>query len=89
MEEDKRKNKALKAKAKALTPVINIGKNGLTDSVLGEIELLLKKRKLIKIKMLESYFSGKDKWELAHEIAHKTNSTLIDAVGNVVVLYKR
>jgi len=94
MEESKGENKKkeikdLKAKAKALDPIVNIGKEGLSYPLVDELKFLLKKKKLIKVKMLRSYFEDKDKKELAKEIAQKTNSTLVDAIGNVVVLYKR
>ncbi len=93
MEESKGENKKkeikdLKAKAKALEPLVNIGKSGLSYPVVDELKFLLKKKKLIKIRMLKSYFEEKDKKELAKEIAQKTNSALVDTIGNVVVLYK-
>jgi len=79
----------LRAKAKSLEPLIRIGKNGLTDSAVAEIRLLISKRQMIKVKMLEAFFSGKDKKELAKEIAEKTNSLLVEAIGNVAVLHKK
>ena len=88
MEKSKEEIRALKVKVKTLTPILNLGKNGLSYPVVDEIKHLLKKKKLIKIKMLKSCFKDKDKKELAKEISEKTNSTLIEAVGNVVVLYK-
>ena len=44
----------LRSKAKTLEPVVRIGKSGLTDSMIGEINKNLIKRKLIKIKLLKS-----------------------------------
>jgi RNA-binding protein len=61
----------------------------LTDNTIKEIEKQLKKRRLIKIKMLRAFFEGKNKKEVAKEIAEKTNSILIDSVGFVVVLLKK
>ena len=81
-------NKKLKEKAKALEPVIRIGKNGLTESTIKEIKKQLNKKKLIKIKLLRAFISDKNKKEVAKEIAQKTNSHLIDLVGFVIVLYK-
>lgn len=76
----------LREKAKLLEPVIRIGKNGLTEGTIKEIEKQLKKRKLIKIKLLKSFIEGKDKKSAAKEVAEKTNSILVDQVGFVVVL---
>jgi RNA-binding protein len=79
----------LRAKAKLLEPLIRIGKNGLTEGAVNEIKQMLMKRRMIKIKMLEAFYSGKDKKELANEIAEKTNSVLVESVGNVAVLHKK
>ena len=78
--------KKLRSKAKNLEPIVRKGKNGLTEQVIKEIQKQLNKKKLIKIKLLKSVENRK---ELAKEIAEKTNSILIEAVGFVVVLYKR
>ena len=81
--------KKMRAKAKLLEPLIRIGKNGLTDTAIAEIRLMISKRQMIKVKMLEPFFAGKDKKELAKEIAEKTNSLLVEAIGHVVVLHKK
>jgi RNA-binding protein len=83
------KTNGYKEQAKLLDPIMRIGKNGLTDNTIKEIEKQLKKRRLIKIKMLRAFFEGKNKKEVAKEIAEKTNSILIDSVGFVVVLLKK
>lgn len=78
--------KLLRAKAHSLGPVLQIGKGGVTDSIVKEINLQLKRRKLIKIKLLPS---AGDRKKLVDEIVSKTNGVLIRSVGRVVVLYKR
>ncbi len=83
------KMKELRAKAQALEATCWIGKNGLTDSAVGEIKKMLKKRKLVKVKLLRSYCEGKDKKKIAAEIASRTGSTLVQQIGNVVVVWKR
>jgi len=75
--------------AKFLEPILRIGKSGLTPGAIEEIKKQLKKRKLIKLKFLKPALEGKDRKELAKEIAEKTGSELIHQVGFVVVLYKR
>tara|TARA_Y100000310_G_C20532700_1_gene739309 strand:- start:700 stop:972 length:273 start_codon:yes stop_codon:yes gene_type:complete len=81
--------KDLKEKAKTLEPVIRIGKSGLAYGTIIEIKKQLEKKKLIKIKLLKAAIQDKDKKQLASELAEKTNSTLIDRVGFVVVLQKK
>ena len=77
----------LRSKAKALEPILRIGKNGLSENVIKEIGSLLKEKNLIKIKLLKSAIS-KNKKEMINEITEKTDSELIEAVGNIAVLYR-
>ncbi len=79
----------LRAKSKTIEPVLRIGKNGLTEGMINEIKLQLKKRKLIKIKLLKSFVQDKDKKLLVQEIAHSTNSEIIESVGFILVLHKQ
>jgi len=80
--------KLLREKGKHLKPTVWLGKNGLTQTQLDEINKQLKKRRLIKVKILKSLRENIKRKELAAEIAEKTNSTLIDVVGSMVVLKK-
>ncbi len=80
------KNKELLEKTNKLKPVLRIGKNGITENVINDINTYLKKRRLIKVKLLKS-FTG-DRKKTAKEIADKTNSEIIQQVGFVVSLYK-
>ena len=81
--------KELKSKALELKPIIWIGKSGLTDNVVKEIKLLLKKKKLIKVKFLKTIVKEKNKKELFKELAKKTNSRIVHQVGFVAVLHKK
>ena len=80
-------NKLL-GKIHALEPIVKIGKNGLTENVINDIKTHLKNRNLIKVKLLRTFIQGKDKKEIAKDIANKTNSKVIQQVGFVVVLIK-
>ena len=78
--------KKLRVKAHSLDPVLQIGKGGVTDSMVKEILKQLKKRKLIKIRLLKA---AGDRKKLVDEIVSKTKATLVRSVGRVVVLFKR
>ena len=78
----------LRSKAKTLSPILRIGKLGLSDNMVNEINNALKKKKLIKIKLLPTSLEGANKKEFIESIIQKTNSELIGSVGNVIVLYK-
>ena len=78
----------LRKKAKAIAPILHIGKNGITESLLLEIEKTLKKKKLLKIKINKGALEGKDRKEIAKEIVEKTGTKLIDFIGFNIVIYK-
>lgn len=79
----------LRAKAKSLEPLIRIGKNGLTEGMIKEIRLMLSKKRMIKIKLLKAFIAGKDKKQLAEEIAENTDSILVEQIGNIITLNKK
>ena len=63
---------------------IKIGKKGLTDNIIKEINLQLEKRGMVKVKMLRSFRSEKDKRELVDEIKAKVKGKLVDFRGFVL-----
>lgn len=79
----------LRKKAKLLKPAVWIGKSGITESVIEEINKQVKKKRLIKVKLLNSYVKERNKKEAAREIAERSNTTIMDQVGFVVVLSKK
>ncbi|MBN2110318.1 MAG: YhbY family RNA-binding protein [Methanosarcinaceae archaeon] len=78
----------LKAEAAGLKPILNIGKNGITDPVIEEVKKQLKAYRLVKIKMLRTIPGGEDIRDAAQKLAESTKSTLIEIRGNTVVLYR-
>ncbi|WP_407282966.1 YhbY family RNA-binding protein [Methanolobus sp. WCC1] len=85
---DKEKLYQLKNEATKIKPIINIGKNGITDSVLEEIKKQVKANRLIKVKMLKTSAEGEDIKTSAAKLAEATKTTLIDVRGSTVVLYR-
>ncbi len=82
------RRKEMKAKAKGMDPLVRIGKNGLTGSVVAQVVRLLEKRKLVKIKFLRAFIEDHDRKKAAGQLAERTGAEIIDQVGFVVVLYK-
>jgi RNA-binding protein len=78
----------LRSKGKSLDPSVRIGKNGLSEGAISEINKLLKIRKLIKIKILNSALHEIERKEFVKNLVEKTGAELIESVGFVVVLYK-
>lgn len=79
--------KLLKEQARELQPVLRIGKNALNDSVFLEVEKLLKKRRLIKIKILNNC-PVENKDEIINSVLDKSNAKLVSKIGNVFCIYR-
>ena len=71
----------------ALQPSLRIGKGGITDNVVKQVIVLLKKRKVIKVKFLPTAIHDNKK-ELVKELVEKTRAKVIHKVGFIVVLEK-
>ncbi len=85
---EKEKLYQLKNEATKIKPLINVGKNGITDSVLEEINKQVKANRLVKIKMLKSSSGAEDIKVSAEKLAEATRTTVIDVRGSTVVLYR-
>lgn len=68
-----------------LEPSIVIGKAGMSDAVLLKVKELLKRKRVIKVKFLQSAIVT-DKKELTDKLAKETNSRIIHRVGFIAVL---
>lgn len=79
----------LKKRGKLLQPILQIGKNGLSEGTLALIDRELEQKELIKIKILKSSTEETNKKEIAKEISQKTQSQIIEQIGNVVVIYRK
>ena len=77
----------LRSLAQTINPVFQVGKNGITDSLIEDLLNALNARELIKITLLNTI--PEDKNEIAETIAEKTSSEFIQLVGNKLTLYKR
>lgn len=81
-----KQKKFLKALGHHLTPLILIGKEGLTDNVLKAARQELLARELIKVKIGNN--SSLDKNEASILLPEATESILIQLLGKTLLLYK-
>ncbi len=77
----------LRGLGNALEPLMQIGKEGLTDNILTGAEQLLQARELVKFKVLNNCDS--DAKTLANEIAPLIKADVVQCIGNVFILYKK
>ena len=71
---------------------INVGKKGISDNLIREINTLLEKRGVVKVRMLRNFrnitMGGVDRKTLAREIAERVDGELVDFRG-FVLTFKR
>lgn len=82
----------LRAKAANISPTLQIGKNGVTDSFISELKKQLRTRGLIKVKLTKGFMEiieRSDKSQIASDLAKKTDSEVISVVGFTIVFYKK
>jgi RNA-binding protein len=76
----------MRARVHNLAPSVHIGKAGLTQGIIEETKRKLKKEKILKVKFLASAVAGGGKKALMNELAEKSGSSIVHAVGFVVTL---
>jgi len=70
-------------------PTIWIGKSGVSQELLKEIEKQLDKKEMVKIKILKSALEGDKAKQIALRIAEQTEASLVEVRGHTFMLYKR
>ncbi len=77
----------LRAEANGLDPIFQIGKEGITDSVVAQLNDTFNTRELFKIKVhLET--APESPKELAVKIAEATGCDIIQVIGGTIVVFK-
>lgn len=76
----------LRSKAHHLDPIFQVGKGGVSETMLKQLEDVLEKRELIKVSILQN--NEDDKYDVAEALANGTDAELVQLIGHTVVLYK-
>ncbi|WP_100372216.1 ribosome assembly RNA-binding protein YhbY [Bacillus sp. FJAT-45037] len=76
----------LRAKAHHLAPIFQVGKGGVNENMVAQIDDVLKTRELIKISILQN--CDFDKNEIARDLSKGARAELVQVIGNTIVLYK-
>jgi RNA-binding protein len=70
------------------SPTILIGKGGVSEEVLKEVEKQLDKKKMVKVKLLGTALQGGKTKQIAIEIAERAEASLVEVRGHTFMLYK-
>jgi len=73
-----KEKRILKSSAKVRSIDVKVGKKGLTENVILEIQTVLKRDKMVKVSFNED---RKKRIELVDSLQNSINSTLIELVG--------
>lgn len=77
----------LKSLSNTLEPILIIGKNGVTDNVIKQLDDALEARELIKIKLLDN--SGLDAKEVANDVAKVLKAEFVQSIGSKFTIYRK
>lgn len=77
----------LKALASNITPIGQVGKEGIGENMLASFSDCLEKRELIKINILEN--ADGDPKELGRLLAEKLSAECVIVIGRKAVLYRK
>lgn len=70
-------------------PTIWVGKNGLTASVVTQVDDQLERAKMVKIRILKSALASDTAKAIATRTAEQVDAALVDVRGHVFIIYRR
>lgn len=76
----------LRGLANSIDPIFQVGKSGLSENLLKQLDDAIEARELIKINVLEN--SGENVKGLANKIASSINAICVQTIGNKITLYR-
>ena len=77
----------LRSIANTLKPITQIGKDGVTESFLEQLDSMLTSREIVKVTILET--AGLDSKEAANAICEALRAEFVQAIGFKFTLYRR
>ena len=76
----------LRSKAHHLSPIFQVGKGGVNENMIKQVEEALEARELMKISVLQN--CDDDKETVAAQLVKGTRAELVQIIGSTIVLYK-
>lgn len=79
--------KYLRGLAHGLKPLVFVGQNGLSKTVIKAIDESLEKHELVKVKFIEAKEKDEKK-DMTDSIVKKTSSRLVGMIGHVAIFFR-
>lgn len=76
----------LKSLAHKMDPIFQVGKNGITENFIVQVDEALEARELIKINVLNN--SLLEAKEVAIELVEELDAEFVQSIGNKLVIYR-
>ncbi len=88
---DKGQLRRLREEGQRLQPTVHVGKGGLDDRVLSELDAQLRRNHLVKVRILRGAAGGDrtGEEELARTLAEGLGAELVERRGHTVLVYRR
>ncbi|MBF9694332.1 YhbY family RNA-binding protein [Bifidobacterium dentium] len=83
----KKQIKQLRGMANKLNPIVQVGKNDLSENAIKQADDIIERRELIKGSVLDG--SGLTAKEAGEGLAEQLNAELVQVIGNRFVIYRR
>ena len=77
----------LRSLASTMKPIMQVGKEGITENLVESLSEALEARELIKINLLPT--SGEDGDNIAQNLADLLHAELVAVIGRKAILYRR
>jgi RNA-binding protein len=82
-----RLRKALRAAGHHLSPVVQVGKEGVSDAVLAQLDAQLAAHELVKVRIGTE--SPEDRFEAAERLGAAAGAQIAQILGRTVLVYRR
>lgn len=76
----------LKSMANTMDPIFQLGKNGLTENFIKQVDVVLESKEIVKINVLNN--NALEAKEAALELANHLEAEFVQSMGNKFVLYR-
>src|SRR3989304_5473835 len=84
-----RRKRALRARSQTQEADLRLGKSGITQGMVNEVKLQLRKKEIIKVKLLKSSLETDDRKSAALSLAQQAGAELVGLTGFIATLYKK